>query len=820
MAAVIWTPTERQAEFLAASEDEVLYGGSAGGGKALALDTPIPKPSGWTTMGEIQVGDVVFDEQGHQATVTYCSPVMIGRPCYRVKFSGGDEIVADGEHRWLTSTSLERMRQLRNTDEWRARRRASRAKRGTGKRPDLALRNSTTMHGQSLISGVRTTVEIANTLRDGPLRLNHSVDVPGSLETLEADIPIEPYILGAWLGDGNSASARITIAEPEMLALVSAAAAHSGYAITTSPGDPISFGITGGLTTALRKAELLGNKLIPSAYLRASIAQRIALLQGIMDTDGYADARGQCELTSTSFKLASGTLELVRSLGCKANISVGEATLYGRVIGPKYRIKFLAPFPAFRLTRKLERQKVEGYRGTSLRHYIEAVEPIASVPVRCIAVDSPSHLYLAGRSMIPTHNTDALVIDALGGQCRAVEQPEYRALLLRRTYPELKEVVDRTQAIYPRVYPGARYVEPEWRFPSGARLEMGYLDRDTDVMRYQSRQFQWIGWEELAQWESPYPYTYMLSRLRRPDRLAIPVYVRATCNPDGPGARWIADRWGIQPSGQSCRRMAEVEGRTFTLRFIAARLDDNPHLRDTGYREQLMRLPDEIRHALLDGRWDEPVIGGAIYADAIAQARRDDRITAVPHDPTARVDTWWDLGVADNTSIWFTQDVGREVHVIDFYEASGEGLPHYAGVLDKRGYLYGKHTAPHDIQVRELGSGRSRVETAASLGIRFETAPSIGLEEGIHATRMLFPRMWFDAAKCKPGLEALAHYRREYNKRMGEYQARPVHDWSSHAADAARTLGVAHKVTLSRPPPQRVRTLQIGGDASLGWLGA
>ena len=416
--------------------------------------------------------------------------------------------------------------------------------------------------------------------------------------------------------------------------------------------------------------------------------------------------------------------------------------------------------------------------------------------------------------------TDALVIDALGGQCRAVEHAEYRALLLRRSYPELKEVVNRTQAIYPHAYPGARYVEPEWRFPSGARLELGYLDRDTDVMRYQSRQFQWIGWEELAQWESDYSYTYMLSRLRRPDRLDIPVYVRATCNPDGPGARWIAKRWGIGKEGVSCRRTLPVKGRDFRLRFIAARLHDNPHLTDTGYRERLMLLPDNLRKALLDGRWDEPTIDGAIYNEELAKAREDERITSVPYDPVARVDTWWDLGVADATAIWFTQDVGRELRVIDYYEAQGEGLPHYSAVLDKRGYLYGRHTAPHDIEVRELGSGRSRVETAASLGIRFETAPSIGIDDGIHATRMLFPRMWFDERKCAAGLEALRHYQRERNKRLAEWKSTPLHNWASHGADALRTLGVAHRVTKARPERPTVRTIQASGEASNAWLGS
>lgn len=415
--------------------------------------------------------------------------------------------------------------------------------------------------------------------------------------------------------------------------------------------------------------------------------------------------------------------------------------------------------------------------------------------------------------------TDALVIDALGAQFKAVEQPEYRALVLRRTYPELKEVIDRTQAIYPRIYLGSSFNHQsgEWRFPSGARIEFSYLERDTDVMRYQSRQYQWIGWEELAQWPTGYPYEYMISRLRAPDRLKIPCFVRSTCNPDGPGARWLSGRFGILPSGESSSKNIEVNGTTWRRRFIASRLEDNPHLATTGYREKLMMLPAEIRAALLEGRWDEPIIGGAIYSEALALAKQEGRICAVPYDPAHRVDTWWDLGVGDAMSIWFTQDVGREIHVIDYYEASGEGFPFYAQMLDKRGYVYGRHVAPHDIAVREMGSGRSRQEVAKSLGINFDVAPSIGLEDGIHAVRMLFGKFWFDQLKTKAGLEALMHYRRDYNKRLGEYKSSPVHDWASHGADAIRTLGLAHKIARPRgeSSDRRVSTVQSGRD---GWM--
>ena len=414
--------------------------------------------------------------------------------------------------------------------------------------------------------------------------------------------------------------------------------------------------------------------------------------------------------------------------------------------------------------------------------------------------------------------TDALVIDALGGQAKAVERPEYRALILRRTYPELKEVIDRTRAIYPMVYPGSKFVEPDWRFPSGARIEFGYLDRDDDVHRYQSRQFQWIGWEELAQWASPVAYEYMMSRLRAPDRLDLTCYMRATCNPDGPGARWIAQRWGIGPAGDATNISIDVDGRPWRRRFIPSRLSDNPHLASTGYREKLMMLPDQTRRALLDGRWDEPIVGGAIYKDQLAAAREEERITRVPYDPTARVDTWWDLGMRDSMVIWFTQDVGREIHVIDYHESSGEGFPEYARILDAKGYLYGRHVAPHDINVRELGTGRSRMETAASLGLKFESAPQLGLEDGIHATRMIFGRLWFDAVKCKAGLEALAHYRRDYNKRLSEYKSLPVHDWSSHAADGLRTLGVGHKVARPRQAASVRPRMMSSGDSTGGWM--
>ena len=209
----------------------------------------------------------------------------------------------------------------------------------------------------------------------------------------------------------------------------------------------------------------------------------------------------------------------------------------------------------------------------------------------------------------------------------------------------------------------------------------------------------------------------------------------------------------------------------------------------------------------------EASVKGAIYARELEAVRAAGRITRVPYDPMLPVDTDWDLGVGDAMAIWFSQSTkGGEVRLIDYEEASGEGFPYYAQRLAQRGYTYGTHWAPHDIAVRELGSGKSRLEVAAGFGLRFRVTPRIHgaagveVEEGISAVRLLLPRCWFDAEKCQAGIEALMHYRRDYNARINEFKATPVHDWASHGADAFRGLAVRHQTPIDeapRPAPYR-----------------
>lgn len=367
---------------------------SAQVGKALAIDTPIPTPDGWTRMGALVPGDKVFDENGKPCTVTFATDVMHGRDCFRITFSDNTDIIADAEHRWYVESN-------------------------TG----ITLGRS--WHGKSERNGVITTAEIARTYKQGK-RNRYAIPVAGSLQTNERKLPVHPYVLGVWLGDGHSYSAQITLGNQDVeIAETIRSLGHKvverveGSTVNLHI-DPARLKYVDGATAAvtfhsvLNGLGVLKNKHIPAIYLRSSHEQRLHLLQGLMDTDGYIDGlRGRCEFVTISKGLAEGFGELLHSLGIKHTVTekVTHAT-NGRPgnRGLAYRFSFLVydEMPIFRLKRRLERMKPrEGGRASETeRRRITCVEPVESVPVRCISVDSESRLYLAGKQMVPTHNTE------------------------------------------------------------------------------------------------------------------------------------------------------------------------------------------------------------------------------------------------------------------------------------------------------------------------------------------------------------------------------------------------------------------------------
>ena len=203
--------------------------------------------------------------------------------------------------------------------------------------------------------------------------------------------------------------------------------------------------------------------------------------------------------------------------------------------------------------------------------------------------------------------------------------------------------------------------------------------------------------------------------------------------------------------------------------------------------EQMKREDYERYEHIWLGKPKE-IADGAIYKSEFEQIKRENRICKVPHDPNLPVYTSWDLGILDPTAIWFFQIYGKEVRVIDYYEANNEPLAHYARILDEKaqsfGYRYEKHFAPHDIAARDLSSGVSREQTMATLGYRMTKGARLGVEDRIEATRQMLKNCWFDADKCKHGVKALQNYRREFNDKLDQFKATAVHDWASHGSDA------------------------------------
>ncbi|TMR28687.1 DnaB-like helicase C-terminal domain-containing protein, partial [Nonomuraea zeae] len=329
-------------------------------------DTPLPTPTGWTTMGQVRVGDHLIGADGRPTRVVAATDVMHGRPCYEVEFDDGTVIVADGGHQWLTETP--------------ASRRAARAA-AAGSGHDQGQRALTEAHKgvgttekgvHATDRRVRTTEEIAATLRGGGSaggRLDHRVANAEPLELPDRELAIPPYALGAWLGADAPGSARLTT-----------------------------------MDAPLRRMGVLTDRHIPAAYLRASEGQRRALLAGLLDTGGQVDHRGTVRFAATNRRLAQGVRELILSLGYTATSTSTAVQGRTEAASTSHVITFTPADRVFRLACRNAPVPAEGHPETPHRYIID-VRPMPSVPVRCVEVDNADHLYLAGRTWIPTHNS-------------------------------------------------------------------------------------------------------------------------------------------------------------------------------------------------------------------------------------------------------------------------------------------------------------------------------------------------------------------------------------------------------------------------------
>lgn len=379
-----------------------------------------------------------------------------------------------------------------------------------------------------------------------------------------------------------------------------------------------------------------------------------------------------------------------------------------------------------------------------------------------------------------------------------IAHPLYRALVIREHAKDLQDWIDRAQRMFAPA--GAIFSKDSFVFPSGAKIVTGHLKDDNAYTKYQGQQYQKMVIEELTHIPTEGLYEKLLASCRSivPE---IKPQVFASTNPDGPGFRWVKNRWNIPDYPEQEKIYRSVDSKNQRTRvFIPSKLEDNIHLMksDPAYVRYLESIQDDdLREAWRNGVWTGITLKGAYYRTQLARARNEGRIGNVPYDAELPVYTWWDIGVGDSTAIGFFQNIGREWRMIDYHEATGEGLPYYVDVLKDKGYKYASHYAPHDIRVREFSSGRSRIEQAADLGIRFDIAPDISIEDGINAVRSRFDELWIDENKCKIFVDAVSQYQKEWNDKMGDYKNTPLHDWTSHAADMLRYWAVSGDIRQS-----------------------
>ena len=524
-----------------------------GYGKLLDIECNIPTPSGWKKMGDLELGDEVFDENGNPCHVIWRSDIQIPERVYRLTFSDGSSIDACSDHEWVTWDRTARRSYLRSPYEntnvfpddwvnWKLKRIHGRSLKqetveqaielhqsglsireiektlGVSRQslaPHMAagkyLPREPKIYPDSPSPKIRTTQEIVDTLRYGKRGdLNHCIPQCRPLQLPDAELPIPPYLLGLWLSDGCKDGATISKHQDD-LPFLRAQIEAEGFA-TSDRADIQQFGVL-GLVPLLRQEGLLGNKHVPPLYLRASFEQRLAFLQGLLDGDGYVGENNYCEFSNTNPSIANGVYELLVGMGIRVTRAKKIPTLNGVACAETEILKFVPTLDVFRLPRKKDRLRYD--RGQSLRRYhrmIVNAEQIEPMPMRCIMVDSPNHMYLAGESMIPTHNR-AIVQWA---HAQAMSMPGSIGVMVATTAADVRDVllegesgILTTVPDYERPHYSPTKASLTWS--NGARALLRSADKPDGLRGLNS---YWAICDELAAWRRPDSINQILLGLR------------------------------------------------------------------------------------------------------------------------------------------------------------------------------------------------------------------------------------------------------------------------------------------------------------------
>jgi hypothetical protein len=567
---LIWTPNNpKQALFLslpAIGEKaifEALMGGGAGSGKALALDTIIPTPFGYKKLEDIHPGSFVYNLNGETTRVIAESEVFTDHKCYKLKFDSGIEATADAGHKWVVHKNQLNRNKLERYE-------------------------------------VLTSEELFNS------KDSWSIPVADELDSIIPEsLLIDPYTLGAWLGDGNSHGATITSIDPEIINRISESYRIRNYKYN------YQFGIY-GLAKQLRKLNLIRNKHIPEVYFTCDPEYRLELLKGIMDTDGTISAIGTgIELSLSDEILAKDCLKLIRGLGIKASCSINKSVFNGKNYKERYRIKFSTDKSVFNLKRKADRENLKLKSNNRTRtkwHYITSIEETETVPVKCIQV--PGSLFLITDACISTHNSEVLMMYAIAHGWH--QSSKFKQLFTRRTYPEIaREIIPRSREMYLPL--GAKFFKQDryWIFPradqygsgaepSGGMIFFGHCEHEDDVHNYDGMEINLWTPDELTSY-TEYIYTYIgLQRVRSADE-TLPAIIRASGMPGDVGHGFVVKRFGLKkyPTGGVILKDHAGNKRIYVHTTASDNKDG-----DKNYLKRLESIPDLAeRNAKKYGDW-------------------------------------------------------------------------------------------------------------------------------------------------------------------------------------------------------------------------
>lgn len=370
-------------------------------GKALDVRTPIPTPNGWKTMGDIQIGDKVFDDNGEECNVTFVTQHQHERECFEITFDNGDTIIADAEHQWAVSLREHRRKSL--------------------------------LEGKSIADSelVLQTKDLLD-YKDK----HYAIRLTDPVQYSEKDLTVDPYVLGYWLGDGNANTTILTIGDQDKSETLERVKGY-GYSIKEYK-QKYTYKLE-NVYEDFKKLTVLNNKHIPTNYLQGSVEQRLELLRGILDSDGsYSERDDTIEYTSSDELLANNVQELLSSLGIKTSVRKNKSVLKGVCHKDRYRLVFKTHLKVFNLKRKDLNSKVKTNTRSSYL-YIKSINPVESRPVKCISVDSERSLYLATKNYIVTHNTFAMSVGLLH---RLLVNKGYRVLMVAPMETMITEVVE------------------------------------------------------------------------------------------------------------------------------------------------------------------------------------------------------------------------------------------------------------------------------------------------------------------------------------------------------------------------------------------